>query len=158
MRIIRNLAVLCALALGAAACEPDRIAGPEGLAGVWTDSIDMGQGVTWANTLSLAPGGGLRWEQATYGIPPYGPGVAAHRYVQHGRYRMRGGILELRVDFVEHAWAERETPLTERIKDPRWSGDLYRARLDGDALEVTYTRAPLDTPEEIRLTFLRKQD
>jgi hypothetical protein len=97
IRIIRLLA-LTALSLGAAACEPDRGIIPTQVIGVWTDSRAVRQGVTWANTADLRPNGEFYWDQITYGGHPYGPDVPVSRTIQHGRYRTRAGVLDLRVE------------------------------------------------------------
>jgi hypothetical protein len=157
MRIIRSLLAVTALSLGAAACEPDRGIIPTQVFGVWTDSMAVRQGVTWANTLDLRPNGEFYWDQITYGGHPYGPDVPVHRTVQHGRYRTRPGVLDLRVESMEFSGVERATT-TEEVDDPQWSGDQFRARFSGDDLKITYTSEPFDAPETYTLTFSRKPE
>lgn len=157
MRIFRSLLAVTGLSLGAAACKPDRAIIPTQVIGVWTDSMAVSQGVTWAHTLDLRPNGEFYWDQITYGAPPYGPDVPVYRTIQHGRYRTRSGVLDLQVESLELSGVDRATT-TEEVDDPQWSGDRFRARFSGDDLEISYTVAPLDAPETFTFTFSRKPE
>lgn len=156
MRFIRSLLALAALGLGAAACEPDRGIIPEQITGVWTDSLSMSEGITWAHTLDLRPDGEFYWDQITYGGQGYGHDVPVYRTVLHGRYTLAPGALNVRVEDVEYSGAALGRTVREPVENPRWSGDFYRARFFGDELELSYTTAPFDTPVEYRFSFTRQ--
>jgi hypothetical protein len=158
MRTVRSLFALLALALGAAACESsNRIVMPGEVVGVWSDSVVIGTGIdalTLATYLHLRADGDFIWDQITYGGGTHGPDVPTQRTTLYGDYRLRPGVLDIRTLKVEHHEMD-PRPTVEYVANPRWSGDFYRARFQGDDLELTYTTAPADAPIETRMTFHR---
>lgn len=155
MRILRSFFLCVGLVLASGCNGTDNLLPPGVQTQSWTALTRSGTGpalVGVDHDLVLARDGDFSWFRTMYGDGASNPGRLEGTTYWHGRFRIRDGFLDLRIDIVGSITHGVRTE--HKVRSPQWTGDQYRIAITDSLLTLRYIPPESSSGTEVTIEFV----